>query len=324
MKDDPSAVPVVNSGNVKAASGHVATVGHPADGVVINEDLNAHHTTHHHHGHHHHAQHETVPVATTTTTTTQQQPAGSMAARPVHTLPSGANGDGLVVASNLGGPLGGSVVLGGQCECLRNGGTCGHGAGQCSCRGCTTAATSINPGINIGVSTHQYTAPVGTTGIGGGVADPGVGMAGMVNSTNPIGQPVSAAVQNCDCVRKAGVCNCAPGQCSCTNCTAHRKSLAATQATSNTGNSTSTSTYTTTTQPIVTSSTTVLGGSEYVGGQQPNYTYGSSAPTTGGAAVSGGITGSAVSDVPVTDNSNVPYKASDYIEGKPVNSNRVI
>ena len=59
-----------------------------------------------------------------------------------------------------------------------------------------------------------------------------------------------------------------------------------------------------------------------MGGQQQNYTY---APTTGGAAtVGGGITGSAVSDVPVTDNSNLPYKSSDYIEGKPVNSNRVI
>ena len=229
----------------------------------------------------------------------------------------GATGDGLMVASNLGGPLGGSVVLGGQCECTRNGGTCGHGAGMCSCRGCTTAATSLNPGINIGVSTHQYTAPVGTSGIGGGVADPGVGMAGVVNTTNPIGQPVNAAVQNCDCVRNKGVCNCKPGQCDCTNCKAHRKSMAATQAT---GASTYNTTSTTTVLPTSTTTTTALGGTEYVGGQKPNYTY----STTGGAPVSGGITGSGVSDVPVTDNSNVPYKASDYTEGKPVDSNRVI
>lgn len=243
-----------------------------------------------------------MPVATTTAVPV---------AAAHHTIPSGANGDGLLVASNLGGPLGGSVVLGGQCECTRNGGKCGHGAGQCSCRGCTTAATSINPGINIGVSTHQYTAPVGTSGIGGGVADPGVGMSGVVNPTNSIGQPVSAAVQNCDCVRNGGVCKCAPGQCSCTNCTAHRKSLAATAATA--GHSAG-HTHTTT------STTTVpMGGSEYVGGVKPNYTHSS---TTGGAPVSGGITGSAVSDVPVTDNSNVPYKASDYTEGKPVTANR--
>jgi len=294
-KDDPTA------SNIKMATTHIATVGHPADGVIINEDLNAHH-----------GRHEVTSATTTTTTATQQQPA-AMAARPVHTVPSGANGDGLVLASNLGGPLGGSVVLGGQCECLRNGGKCGHGVGQCSCRGCTTAATSINPGINVGVSTHQYTAPVGTSGIGGGVADPGVGMAGVVNSTNPVGQPVNAATQNCNCVRTAGVCNCKPGQCDCTNCTAHRKSLAATQATQ------AASTYNTTTTTV--QPTSVLGGSEYVGGQKPNYTYSS---TTGGAPVSGGITGSAVSDVPVTDNSNVPYKPSDYTEGKPVNANRVI
>ena len=191
-KDDPTAVSVGTTSNL-------ATLGHPADGVVINEDLNARHTRH--------------EVATTTTTSTaaQQQPmATTSAAR--HTMPSGANGDGLVLASNIGGPMGGSVVMGGQCECTRNGGTCGHGAGQCSCRGCTTAATSINPGINIGVSTHQYTAPVGTSGIGGGVADPGVGMAGVVNTTNP-DRPAGQCgdMQNCDCVRKAGVCNCAAG-----------------------------------------------------------------------------------------------------------------
>ena len=64
-----------------------------------------------------------------------------------------------------------------------------------------------------------------------------------------------------------------------------------------------------------------LGGSEYLGGQQPNYTHGSSASTTGGAPVSGGITASAVSDVPVTDNSDVPYKPKDYTQGKPVDNN---
>ena len=248
---------------------NLATLGHPAGGVVINEDPNAYTTSQ-----------RAVATTTTTTTTAAQQAAPVVAAK--HTLPSGQTGDGLVVASNLGGPLGGTIVLGGQCECLRNGGTCGHGAGQCTCRGCTTAATSINPGINIGVSTHQYTAPVGTSGIGGGVGEGGVGMAGVVNPTNPIGQPVSAAVQNCDCVRNKGVCKCAPGQCECTNCTAHRKSLAATQATSG-----ARSTTTTTTGPASTTTTGPLGGSEYV-------------------------------------DTNTPYKPSDYTEGKPVNSNRMV
>ena len=59
------------------------------------------------------------------------------------------------------------------------------------------------------------------------------------------------------------------------------------------------------------------GGSEYVGGDKPNYTHGSSADTTGGAAVSGNLVASAQSDVPVTDNSDVPYKPEDYNTMKP-------
>jgi len=59
----------------------------------------------------------------------------------------------------VGGPLGGAVVLGGQCECLMNGGTCSHGAGQCRCRGCATPATTVNPGQNVGISdTVDHTA----------------------------------------------------------------------------------------------------------------------------------------------------------------------
>lgn len=253
---DPTGAPAIthtSTTGVHGATGHVATLGHPADGVVINQGLNTAHTTHS----------TTVPVATTHTThTTTTVPVATThkvvqpaVTQPVahHTIPSGANGDGLMVNSNLGGPLGGTVVLGGQCECLRNGGKCSHGAGQCTCRGCTTAATSINPGINIGVSTHQYTAPVGTSGIGGGVADPGVGMAGVVAPTNAAGQHVNSTLQNCECVKNGGVCNCAPGQCKCTNCTAHRKSLAATNAAHTVGHGhTGTST---TTAPVTTSTT---------------------------------------------------------------------
>ena len=250
----------LNSDATTAGASNLATLGHPADGVVISGGpttatthsavvdpaltTGAHHS--HHHGHHHGAAHG----ATTTTTTTATQQAvpavAPMGSQVHHTLPSGATGDGLVLGSNIGGPLGGSVVMGGQCECTRNGGVCSHKAGQCTCRGCTTAATSVNPGINIGVSTHQYTAPVGTSGIAGGVTESGVGMAGVVNSTNPAGQPTSAALQNCNCVREKGVCKCKPGQCDCTNCTAHRKSLAATQA-SNANNTAYTSNTTTTT-----------------------------------------------------------------------------
>jgi len=102
-----------------------------------------------------------------------------------NTVPNAANRDGLVVNDGLGGPLGGAVILGGQCECLANGGACSHGAGKCVCRGCTSQATTVNPGINIGVSTAQYTAPAGTSGFGGGVADKGTGIAGLVQP-NPV------------------------------------------------------------------------------------------------------------------------------------------
>lgn len=142
-----------------------------------------------------------------------------------NTVPNAANRDGMVVNDGLGGARGGAAVLGAQCECTMNGGQCQHGAGACVCRGCTTKATTINPGINIGVSTTQYTAPAGTTGIGGGVAEYGTGIAGLMHTnTVPSGRPVDAAHQNCVCVKKNGVCGCAPGQCSCTNCTALRAS----------------------------------------------------------------------------------------------------
>lgn len=104
-----------------------------------------------------------------------------------NTLPNAANRDGLVVNDGIGGPLGGAVILGGQCECLANGGACSHGAGQCVCRGCTSQATTVNPGINIGVSTAQYTAPAGSSGFGGGVNDRGTGIAGLVQP-NPASQ----------------------------------------------------------------------------------------------------------------------------------------
>jgi len=97
-----------------------------------------------------------------------------------NTIPNAANRDGLVVNDGLGGPLGGAVVLGGQCECLANGGACKHGAGACVCRGCTAQSTTVNPGINIGVSTAQYTAPAHTSGLGGGVGEHGTGIAGLV------------------------------------------------------------------------------------------------------------------------------------------------
>ena len=146
VTDDPTAAPIAGS------SSHLATAGHPADGVVINE----------------------TPSTTTTTTAAATQP---IVKQQQHTVPSGATGDGLVVDSNIGGPLGGSKVVGGRGDS-------------------NTDATSVNPGINIGVSTHQYTAPVGTSGIGGGVLDSGTGMAGVVHPTNPIGQPVSTKTAN--------------------------------------------------------------------------------------------------------------------------------
>ena len=72
-------------------------------------------------------------------------PAPRANAGPLHASAGGA-------PVGVSGPLGGAVVLGGQCECLMNGGTCSHGAGQCRCRGCATPATTVNPGQNVGVS----------------------------------------------------------------------------------------------------------------------------------------------------------------------------
>ena len=277
-------------------SQRVATLGHPADGVVVNQSTTTTTTSsstsgapHHHHHHGHHA---------------QQQ--GGGVGGPVHTQAGQNNADGLAVASNLGSSLAGAVVLGGQCECTQNGGVCKHGAGQCMCRGCTTAATSLNPGINIGVSTHQYTAPVGTTGLGGGVSEAGTGMAGVVNPTNTVGAPVQSAVQNCECVRTAGVCNCAPGQCACTNCAAQRRSTQATKA----GSSSSTA--------------TPLGGSEYVGsGTTPAYTSStttSSTTRTTNDGVKSPLTDN--SDVAYT-NTDVPYTKKDYTQGTPVSGSGV-
>jgi hypothetical protein len=167
-------------------------------------------------------------------------PAPAANAGPLHTQQSG---DGLAVVSGIGGPLGGSVVLGGQCECLRNGGTCSHGAGKCLCRGCTTAATTVNPGINIGVSTTQYTAPVGTTGLGGGVSEAGTQMAGVVNNTNTVGQPITASSQNCECIKNGGKCSCPAGACTCNNCKAHRQSMQATRSTPGSATVTTTNVY---------------------------------------------------------------------------------
>jgi len=79
-------------------------------------------------------------------------PAPRANAGPLHAGATGA-------PVGVSGPLGGAVVLGGQCECLMNGGTCSHGAGQCKCRGCATPATTVNPGQNVGISdTVDHTA----------------------------------------------------------------------------------------------------------------------------------------------------------------------
>lgn len=79
-------------------------------------------------------------------------------AGPLHSTTTSATG-GLPAVAGQSGPLGGGVVLGGQCECLRNGGTCSHGIGQCNCRGCSTGATTVNPGLNVGVAdTVNHTA----------------------------------------------------------------------------------------------------------------------------------------------------------------------
>jgi len=333
-KEDPTAL---------SGYSNVATLGHTADGVAVTQGTTTTTTTtpgsttaqdHHHHHHNHPHSNTAVPITKGTTGANEtvgtdglvktgnyvtglenhptnptpvpvvgdsyqnrvtgvsgaQGPAPRENAGPLHTQAGANNGNGLAVVSGIGGPLGGSVVLGGQCECTRNGGTCQHGAGNCICRGCTTAATTVNPGINIGVSTTQYTAPVGTSGIGGGVADHGTGIAGIVNPTNTVGAPVSAANANCECVKNKGACNC-NGNCACTNCAAHRKSMQATSA----------------------GAGRALGGSEYVGTSGPNYTSATTTTTTTRTNASGS---------PVTDNSNVPYKPSDYTTGKPVhNSN---
>ena len=154
-KEDPNA-PVGSSGH-----SHVATLGHPSDGVVVNESSTQHSTTAHH-------SHPSAVSHHTTTTTTS---AATAAPQVHHTVPSGVTGDGLVVDSNIGGPLSDASVRG--------------------ARSSASDATTLNPGINIGVSTHQYTAPVGTSGLGGGVGEKGTGMAGVVHGTNPLGQPVT-------------------------------------------------------------------------------------------------------------------------------------
>jgi len=239
------------------------------------------------------------------------------------------SGDGLVVNNGLGGPLGGSVVLGGQCECTMNGGSCQHGAGKCMCRGCTTRATTVNPGINIGVSTTQYTAPVGTTGIGGGVADPGVGIAGLVHSQNASGQQVNPSDSNCACVKKTGSCQCAPGACSCENCQAKKTSMQHTQAARGTDTTThghhhqhhhqhhtgSEGHHQRLDQGGV-SNIAPLGGSEYAShtSNNPDAAYKSSTTNTPAVNTAGSNKG------PVTDNTdmNSAYKKGDYTEGKPI------
>jgi len=226
------------------------------------------------------------------------------------------SGDGLAVGSSIGGPLGGSVVLGGQCECTMNGGTCSHGAGKCVCRGCTTRATTVNPGINIGVSTTQYTAPVGTTGIGGGVADPGVGIAGRLQPVNSSGAYVAPSDANCECVKKGGSCNCAPGQCKCENCSAKRSSMQHTSAGAGGAhhhhhhhhhNNAHAETH-----RIDQGGIAPIAGTEYTSPNgNPDAAYKSHTTTsvnTAGTGTSG----------PLTDNSNLPYKPSDYTTGKPV------
>jgi len=124
--------------------------------------------------------HTTGHTTTTTTThTTGAHPVAHTTPGVVHTGPVAHTGPvngpasiavpivgdshkNVVTGSNIapgvqqaGGPLGGGILLGGQCECLRNGGTCKHGAGQCNCRGCVTPDTTVNPGVNVGVSTGQ-------------------------------------------------------------------------------------------------------------------------------------------------------------------------
>jgi len=211
-------------------------------------------------------------------------------------------------------------VLGGQCECTRNGGVCSHGAGQCVCRGCTTRATTVNPGINIGISTNQYTAPVGTTGIGGGVADPGTGIAGQVRPVNSGGAYVAPSDANCECVKKSGTCTCAPGQCKCENCAAKRSSMQHTSAAAGgmahhphhhehhhhhhaTGH--------TETHRIDQGGVAPIAGSEYISQPgNPDSAYKSQNTTT--------VNTVSNTSGPVTDNSNLPYKPADYTAAKAV------
>jgi len=195
------------------------------------------------------------------------------------------------------------VVLGGQCECLRNGGSCEHGDGQCVCRGCTTRATTVNPGVNIGISTTQYTAPAGTSGIGGGVTEPGVGIAGMIHPVNTSGQMVNPTDANCECVKNGGTCQCTPGACSCNNCQAKRRSLQHTSTTS----STTGGAMTGNTQGMGQNRHnidsghvgSVVGGSEYVStsGNDPNSAYHYSNTSTTTKPITDATS-------PLTDNSN--------------------
>jgi len=221
---------------------------------------------------------------------------------PSSTVGGAHNGDGLVVDNSLGGVFGSGVVLGGQCECLRNGGTCEHGAGQCVCRGCTTRATTVNPGVNIGISTTQYTAPAGTSGIGGGVTEPGVGIAGMVHPVNTTGKMVNPTDANCECVKNGGVCQCTPGACTCNNCAAKRRSMQHT-STATTGAPITTNSNMSGNRHNIDSGhvSSVVGGSEYVtsSGGNPDAAYHSSTTTT-----------RPITDAtsPLTDNSNPSHR----------------
>jgi len=141
--------------------------------------------------------------AVTGTQITNQPNAG---AQLQNTVPNAANRDGLVVNDGIGGARGGAAILGGQGESE------------------IAKATTVNPGINIGVSTTQYTAPAGTSGIGGGVAERGTGIAGLVHAiTHPFSHaPVDKAHEHCECVKKNGSCSCPPGTCACSVCTGLR------------------------------------------------------------------------------------------------------
>lgn len=235
VKEDPTASTTssIAQGGVPSATSGVASLGHPSNGVVINQGTNttpsttsttdhhAHHSHPHTHPHaaagtnpaHAHSTHgqstsgtagvdarktavgvsganETVHndgVVKTGDYVTGLEPgiAGSalgptpipvvgnshqnrIAGAPMTTGPAPAvnagnlhttAGTGGPAMAGVSGPLGGGIVLGGQCECMRNGGACAHPSGQCPCRGCSTASTVVNPGMNLGVSsTHDHTA----------------------------------------------------------------------------------------------------------------------------------------------------------------------